>query len=157
MVDLLVDFDGSDTTFEKLTFWDITGNGDYAMLAAVRTPAANTLQRYWLAIDPKLQIASIARDDDTSKRVYLQPSDITTFAATSYTLIVGCASCSDGKGWLQFYDTRSMQLLNEISGTNGYQYIGHNISLMKNADNTDQIWYSSRNGQTMHLNSVVIV
>ena len=43
MVDLLAEFDGTDSTFEKITFWDMTGSGNYAMLAAVRTPGAVTL------------------------------------------------------------------------------------------------------------------
>lgn len=77
-------------------------------------------------------------DEDTSKRSYLFSTTIvSTFESTRDFLVIGCATCENGKGWLKFYNPATIKLLKGIPGTSAYQNVGDQISLVKNADNTD--------------------
>lgn len=52
----VVIYDGlkaTDSTFEAVTYWDLSGRGDWQMLGAVRTPGAITLFTFEEAINPE--------------------------------------------------------------------------------------------------------
>ena len=58
--------------FEKVTFWDYTGRGNYQMLAAIKSSGAITIYSFESAINPESRISVMARDD--SKRSFLLAS-----------------------------------------------------------------------------------
>ena len=101
--------------FERITFWDQSGNGDYLMLGAIRSPGAITIHPFSFTIDTSIQEG--AMEKDTSVETYLMSSAmISAFETTQNFLVVGCATCDNDKGWLKFYNPRNAKLIKGIPG-----------------------------------------
>ena len=96
------DLEFSDGTFEKVAFWDYSGRGDWQMLAAIKTPGAITIYSFESAINAQDSKGVMSRDE-TSQSFLFQSTLLTTFVTSKDFLVVGCATCDSGKGWLRIY------------------------------------------------------
>ena len=143
--------------FERITFWDQSGNGDYLMLGAIRSPGAITIHPFSFTIDTSIQEGVMEKDD--SLETYLMSSaKITAFEATKNFLVVGCATCDGNKGWLKFYNPRNAKLIKGIPGSAPQSMLlGQLVQASTNADMTDQVWYSSKDSDEnmLVLNSII--
>ena len=117
-VELYNDMQFRNEFFEKVTFWDYTGRGNYIMLAAIKSSGAITIYSFESAINPDSRISVMVRDD--SKRSFLLAStQITAFETSKDFLIVGCATCDNNAGWLKLYSPEKIRLFKGIPGSRG--------------------------------------
>ena len=94
------------------------------MIAAVKTSGAITIYGFSMAINWDERKGSMNRDD--SRRSFLIGStEIDAFSTTKDLLIVSCAQCDNGVGYLRIYAADTKVLLKGIPGVNGYKYLAH--------------------------------
>ena len=77
------------------------------------------------------------RRDDSQTSSFLSTTVITTFVTSRNFLIIGCATCDNGNGWLYLYNPLTLKLLKGIPGTAGYKSVGLSVSARKNTDDTE--------------------
>lgn len=144
-----------DTTIEKITFWDYSGNGDWTMLGVIRTPGAVTAYKFDMAINAEDRTGAIVRDSDDSRTARMLSSTIiTVFEAYGPFLVIGCPTCSNNDGWIRMYSPESLVLQKATVGGKGYTYVGKNVIYTSSDDGTNHYWYSSRNSKTMQINQL---
>ena len=81
---------------------------------------------------------------DKEKSLFVADADLTVFKVTSKFLIVGCALCDEGQGWIRIYNPETVRLLKLFKGEQGHEQMGMAIGVTRNVDESELIWYTSR-------------
>jgi hypothetical protein len=79
----------------KVTFWDLSGKGDFKMFAAVKNRTAVTIYDFEFDIDWSNKVGILTRDENNTS-LFVSSTAITTLETSDDFLIIGCATCENG-------------------------------------------------------------
>ena len=69
-------------------------------------------------------------------------------------IVVGCKSCGS-YGQIFFYDAKNLNLTYTLDGDRDHEDVGERILYMPETGYSEQYWYTSKDGGTITLNSIV--
>lgn len=147
------DLEFSSDLFEKITFWDYTGKGNWRMFGAIKTQGSVTIYKFDQDINYENGQGVISRQ--TKGNSLLASTKITAFEATQDVLILGCPTCFT-YGAVIIYEAQTMKQLKAYPGSSGYQYFGNQILPLTNTGGAQQFWVSSRKNSNAHFNSITV-
>lgn len=142
-------------TFERVTFWDYTGQGDFKMLAAIRSPASIAIYGFDSAINWK-DNKGVMQRDDSNVSYLVTNTDISVFETTGDFLVVGCETCATGKGSVRIYSADNIRLTKGLTGVEDeWLRIGGSFASRPNEDGSIQMWFTSQIDGTISINQVM--
>ena len=124
------------------------------MIGLIRTKGSLTFYSFDMDVNVDGGTGFMRRNDNTKLSV-LASSVFSQVEATKDFVYMACPTCRENLGMIYIIEPKTMKSATGVLGKSGYGKIGQKLFVTYNADDTNQVWFSSMSGTTINLNSIV--